>query len=149
MTSSNELLGGPMPSNTAALHGVTVLDFSHVMAGPFATYYLATLGARVIKIENPARGDSMRGKPKSFQAFNDFKIGGLPNLPDPEGIAVEKFLDKLRFQVIRKTDPNLFIMRRTKIFILPKIYSILSHRMKKRVKKVTARRNKLKKFLQE
>jgi crotonobetainyl-CoA:carnitine CoA-transferase CaiB-like acyl-CoA transferase len=62
-----------MPSNTAALHGVTVLDFSHVMAGPFATYYLATLGARVIKIENPARGDSLRGKPKSFHAFNHGK----------------------------------------------------------------------------
>ena len=73
MTLSNELPGESMPSNTAALHGVTVLDFSHVMAGPFATYYLATLGARVIKIENPARGDSLRGKPKSFHAFNHGK----------------------------------------------------------------------------
>ena len=93
--------------------------------------------------------DSTHASSKSFQAFNDFKIGGLPDLPDPEGIAVENFLDKLRFQVTRKTDPNLFIMRRAKIFILPKIYSISSHRMKKRVKKVTARRNRLKKFLQE
>jgi crotonobetainyl-CoA:carnitine CoA-transferase CaiB-like acyl-CoA transferase len=62
-----------LPERTAALHGITVLDFSHVMAGPFATYYLATLGARVIKIENPSRGDSLRAKPKSFQAFNHGK----------------------------------------------------------------------------
>ncbi len=62
-----------LPADTAALHGVTVLDFSHVMAGPFATYYLASLGARVIKIENPYRGDSLRAKPMSFQAFNHGK----------------------------------------------------------------------------
>ncbi len=73
MSLATDLPNRAMPSNTAALHGVTVLDFSHVMAGPFATYYLAALGARVIKIENPARGDSLRGKPKSFQAFNHGK----------------------------------------------------------------------------
>ena len=63
----------PLPASTAPLHGIAVLDFSHVMAGPFATYYLAALGARVIKIENPSRGDSLRAKPKSFQAFNHGK----------------------------------------------------------------------------
>jgi crotonobetainyl-CoA:carnitine CoA-transferase CaiB-like acyl-CoA transferase len=64
---------GSFPADTAALHGVTVLDFSHVMAGPFATFYLAMLGARVVKIENPLRGDSLRNKPKNFQAFNHGK----------------------------------------------------------------------------
>lgn len=57
----------------SALHGVVVLDFSHVIAGPFATYYLAALGARVIKAENPHRGDSMRRKPHSFEALNHGK----------------------------------------------------------------------------
>lgn len=71
MTSSTPR--GNLPVNTAALHGVVVLDFSHVMAGPFATYYLAALGARVIKIENPTRGDALRGKPTSFIAFNHGK----------------------------------------------------------------------------
>jgi crotonobetainyl-CoA:carnitine CoA-transferase CaiB-like acyl-CoA transferase len=61
------------PSSTSALHGITVLDFSHVMAGPFATYYLAALGAKVIKIENPIRGDSLRSKPQSFESFNHGK----------------------------------------------------------------------------
>jgi formyl-CoA transferase len=57
----------------SALHGVVVLDFSHVIAGPFATFYLAALGARVIKVENPHREDSMRGKPQTFEAFNHGK----------------------------------------------------------------------------
>lgn len=62
-----------LPPTTAALHGVTVLDFSHVIAGPFATFYLAALGARVIKVENPHREDSLRAKPRAFTSFNHGK----------------------------------------------------------------------------
>jgi crotonobetainyl-CoA:carnitine CoA-transferase CaiB-like acyl-CoA transferase len=44
----------------APLAGLTVLDLTVALAGPFATFLLAGLGARVIKIENPASPDPCR-----------------------------------------------------------------------------------------
>ncbi|MBB3188989.1 CaiB/BaiF CoA transferase family protein [Halomonas cerina] len=43
------------------LEGVVVLDLSRVLAGPWAGQLLADLGARVIKLEHPVRGDDTRG----------------------------------------------------------------------------------------
>ncbi|WP_163557471.1 CaiB/BaiF CoA-transferase family protein [Halomonas sp. NO4] len=43
------------------LSGITVLDLSRVLAGPWAGQLLADLGARVIKVEHPQRGDDTRG----------------------------------------------------------------------------------------
>ncbi|EIE51954.1 carnitine dehydratase [Salipiger aestuarii] len=59
------------------LSGVTIVDFTRILSGPFATMILADLGATVIKIERPGSGDGARtlpplkdGKSGYFAAVN-------------------------------------------------------------------------------
>ena len=75
---------------TKPLEGYRVADFSHVMAGPYATHLLCLLGAEVIKIESPA-GDAFRayrgdlrfdGMSPAFVAANAGKKSIALNLKD-------------------------------------------------------------------
>lgn len=59
------------------LSGVTIIDLTRVLAGPYCTMVLADLGARVIKVEMPRRGDDARnvgpfinGKSAYFMSIN-------------------------------------------------------------------------------
>ena len=59
------------------LEGIRVADFSHVMAGPYASHLLRLLGAEVIKVEPPGRGDAMRnyGKDRRYDGMAPAFIG--------------------------------------------------------------------------
>lgn len=51
----------------APLSGLTVLDLTHVLAGPFASHTLGDLGAKIIKLERPGSGDDTRAFPPFVQ----------------------------------------------------------------------------------
>lgn len=73
------------------LEGIAVLDFTRFQQGPQATQMLADMGARVIKIEEPGRGEAGRrlwrdgdGFSGLFEAFNRGKRSLTLNLRHPE-----------------------------------------------------------------
>jgi crotonobetainyl-CoA:carnitine CoA-transferase CaiB-like acyl-CoA transferase len=77
-----------------ALGELRILDFSRVLAGPFATMMLADLGATVIKVERPGVGDETRtwgppydarGEATYFQAVNRNKDSVVLDLSTEEG----------------------------------------------------------------
>jgi crotonobetainyl-CoA:carnitine CoA-transferase CaiB-like acyl-CoA transferase len=57
------------------LAGIKVIDFSHVIAGPLATFMLAQMGADVLKIESKNGGDVMRRGEKGAQGFLALNAG--------------------------------------------------------------------------
>ncbi len=88
------------------LDGITVADFSHVMAGPYASHLLRLLGAEVIKIEAPGRGDAMRyygtdrrfdGMAPAFIGVNAGKKSIVLDLKKPDQLEVAK-------RIIAKSD---------------------------------------------
>jgi crotonobetainyl-CoA:carnitine CoA-transferase CaiB-like acyl-CoA transferase len=87
------------PDLSTALGDITILDFSHLLQGPFATQLLADLGARVIKVERPGQGDLFRtmtfnnrwvggNESPNFLAWNRNKRSLAVNLKAPEAKAI-------------------------------------------------------------
>ena len=86
-----------MPTSNQAFSDIKILDFSQVLAGPFAVMQLALLGADVIKIEQPGTGDSTRGlmnegqdesMSPSFMGMNLNKKSLTLNLKKPEALNI-------------------------------------------------------------
>ena len=73
------------------LAGIRVLDFSWVIAGPTATRYLAAMGADVIKIEAPGRGDPGRAS-ELHSVLGQAKRAIVLDLKKPEAIAIARAL---------------------------------------------------------
>ncbi len=93
--------------------------------------------------------NSTHASSESFQIFEGFEFGGLPDTPDPTVAVVNIGLDRLRFRVIKKSDPNLFIGRRIKIRILAWVYRFTPKSLKSVVKIFTTRNEALTRFLQK
>ena len=86
-----------MQTSDLAFSDVRILDFSQVLAGPFAVMQLALLGADVIKVEQPVIGDSTRGlmsegqdesMSPAFMGMNLNKKSLTLDLKQPEAINI-------------------------------------------------------------
>jgi crotonobetainyl-CoA:carnitine CoA-transferase CaiB-like acyl-CoA transferase len=84
----------------APLDGITILDLTRVLSGPYCTMLLADMGARVLKIEQPGKGDDTRawgppfleGESAYFLSINRNKESVTLDFKHPEGRAL---LDEL------------------------------------------------------
>lgn len=85
------------------LEGIKVLDLSRILAGPYCGALLADLGADVVKVERPGRGDDLRwlrggkGITASFASLNRNKRGIAINLQNADG-------QKLAFEMATRAD---------------------------------------------
>ena len=106
------------------LEGITVLDLTNVLSGPFASQHLALCGAEVIKIENPVGGDLARklgNVPEynqqlmgtSFLAQNSNKKSITINLKEEEGKRIFRKLAETADVVIENFRPG--VMKRLEL----------------------------------
>lgn len=118
--------------NNGALRDVRIIDLTRVLAGPICTMILADMGAEVIKIERPGKGDDTRdygpyqnGESMIYANINRNKKGVTLNLKSPEGkemllkmvkdadVVVENYrpgvMDKLGlgYDVLKEVNPRI------------------------------------------
>ena len=97
-----------------ALSNIRVLDLTRVLAGPYCTAMLADMGAEVIKIEIPGKGDDTRGmgpfkngESMYYANINRNKYGVTLNLKSEEGKEIFKELVKKADVVVENYRPGV------------------------------------------
>lgn len=102
-------------SPMGALDGLVVADFSRVLAGPYATMLLGDLGATVVKVERPGRGDDTRawgppyadnGQSTYFQSVNRNKLSIALDFTDPEDLAVARRIAEIADVLVENHKPG-------------------------------------------
>ena len=85
-----------MDQEKGLLEGVVVLDLTRVLAGPYCGALMADMGATVIKVEQPGKGDDSRSmgpfvneQSVYYANFNRSKLGVTLNLKDLQAVAKE------------------------------------------------------------
>ena len=103
-----------MEQKKGLLRGVTVLDLTRVLAGPYCCMMLADMGADVIKIEMPGRGDDARrnaplvnGESAYYINLNRNKRGMTLNLKTEEGKEIFRELVKKADIVVENYRPGV------------------------------------------
>jgi crotonobetainyl-CoA:carnitine CoA-transferase CaiB-like acyl-CoA transferase len=95
------------------LEGVVVLDLTRVLAGPYCGMFLADMGATVIKVERPGKGDDSRafgpflnGQSCYYMNLNRNKYGVTLNLKEEKGKEIFKEMVKQADVVIENYRPG-------------------------------------------
>ena len=102
-----------MEHEKGLLEGIVILDLTRVLAGPYCGALLADMGATVIKVEQPGKGDDSRSmgpfindQSVYFANFNRSKMGVTLNLKAPEAKEIFKEMVKKADVVIENYRPG-------------------------------------------
>jgi len=94
--------------NQLILHNVRILDFTWVLAGPYATRLLADFGAEVIKVQPLLSSETDDAFSRGYyDTWNRNKLGVTLDLNKPEGIAIAKKLIALSDAVVENFTPRV------------------------------------------
>ena len=86
---------------SAPLENIKVLDLTHMLAGPYASMLIADLGAEVVKVEPPGKGEITRGLYKNHQ---DYSLDGV----SPYHITLARNKKSLTLDLKQKKGKQLF-----------------------------------------
>jgi benzylsuccinate CoA-transferase BbsF subunit len=97
-----------LKGNSSILHGIRILDFSWVLAGPYATRLLADFGAEVIKVQPLLSSEADDAFTRGYyNAWNRNKLGITLNMDKAEGVALAKRLVGISDAVVENFTPRV------------------------------------------